>query len=331
MSESMRAVVQRGFGGTDQLEVTRRAVPTAGAGEVLVRVRAAAIDRGTLLMLEGRPLLARPAFGVRRPRHPVPGLDVSGIVVALGAGVSGVAIGDRVVGISRGALAEYAVVPVSKLAAAPRELDLVTAAALPVSGITAVQAMELAGIGPGDRVLVTGASGGVGHYVVQLAASAGAAVTAVCSAAKADMVRSLGAAAVVPYDERDALRSGTTWDVVVDVMGNAPLRRLCRATVPGGRIVLVGGDTGGRLTAGYGRQLRALVAGPLLGRRVRVLASRERAHTIAALVAAVDDGRVRPSVDRVFALDEIAAALDHLAAGRASGKVVVAVTPPTTR
>lgn len=320
----MRAVVQRAYGSLDGLDHETIPVPTPDAGDVLVRVSAAAVDHGTLMMLEGRPWLARPAFGLRCPRHVVPGLDVSGTVEAVGDGVTACAVGDRVVGISRGALAEYATVPVAKLAGAPDSIDLVDAAALPVSGITALQTVQRAAIHPGDAVLVLGASGGVGHYVVQLAVAGGATVTGVCSAAKADFVRSLGAADVIPHDDgTDLFASGRTWDVVIDVMGNTPLRRLRRVTPPAGRILLVGGDTGGRITAGYGRQLRSLVAGPFLRRRISVVASRERAADIAELVRRVDAGEVRPHVDRRIPLDAAEDALRHLAEGRVRGKVVV--------
>lgn len=321
---TMRAVVQRGFGGLDQLEQAAVAVPEPAAGEVLVRVRAAAVDRGTLLILEGRPLLARPAFGIRRPKHPVPGLDVSGTVESIGSGVTGFAVGDEVVGISRGAFAEYAVVPAAKLALAPTTIELRDAAALPVSGITALQAVTAAAISAGDSVLVIGASGGVGHYLVQLCVAAGARVTAVCSAAKSDFVRSLGADEVVPYDSGvDVLAGGRTWDVVFDVMGNPSLQRLRRATPRGGRIVLVGGDDGGRVTAGYGRQLRAVLVAPFLRRKVTVVASRERSADIADLVEHVQRGTVRPHVDLAVPLDDAASAFRHLAGGRVRGKVVI--------
>jgi NADPH:quinone reductase-like Zn-dependent oxidoreductase len=319
----MRAVLQRGFGGIDQLERADVAVPEPAAGEVLVRVRAAGIDKGTLLILEGRPLLARPAFGIRRPKHPVPGLDVSGTVEAIGPGVTGFATGDEVVGISRGAFADYAVVPADKLALAPTTIDLRDAAALPVSGITALQAVRAAGISSGDSVLILGASGGVGHYLVQLAVAAGARVTAVCGAAKADFVRDLGAVEVAPYDTDDVLATGRTWDVVFDVMGNPPLKRLRRATPRGGWIVLVGGDDGGRVTAGYGRQLRAVLVAPFTGRRLTVVASRERSADIAELVERVERGDVRPHVHHAVPLDQAASAFRLLSGGTVRGKVVI--------
>lgn len=322
----MPAVTARRYGWPATLEHERLAVPVPASGEVRVRVHGAAIDKGTLLMLEGRPWLARPMFGIRRPRHAVPGLDVAGTVDAVGAGVTGVVVGDRVVGIARGGLAEYAIVPVGKLAPAPTSIDLLHAAALPVSGITALQAVRAAQLRPGCTVVVSGASGGVGHYVVQLACAAGAEVTAVCSAAKAEFARSLGASHVHAYDRDGALAdAGRRWDVVIDVMGGTDVRGLVRVTAPGGTIVLVGGDSGGRLTAGYGRQLRALLVRPFVRRRIVVIASAERAGDIVELVGRVDDGAVVPHVDRVVPLAGAGDAIALLASGAVRGKVVVAV------
>ncbi|WP_300391275.1 NAD(P)-dependent alcohol dehydrogenase, partial [uncultured Nocardioides sp.] len=236
----MRAVVQQGFGGTEQLSVQELPDPTPGEGEVLVRVTAAAVDRGTWHLLTGLPYVARPYVGLRSPRFPVVGRDVSGTVAAVGAGVTGYAVGDRVLGTADGSCAELAVVPVIRLVPLPEGLDPVASAALPISGLTALQGLAKAhrgdGVRTGDRVLVIGASGGVGSYAVQLAASAGAEVTGVASAAKADLVRDLGATRVLDY-AAGPLDDGTRYDLVLVVGGSHRLRDLRRLLVREGTLV----------------------------------------------------------------------------------------------
>ncbi len=301
----MRAVVQRGFGGTEQLSVQQLPDPTPGEGEVLVRVTAAAVDRGTWHLLTGLPYVARPYVGLRSPRFPVVGRDVSGTVAAVGAGVTGYAVGDRVLGTADGSCAELAVVPVTRLVPLPEGLDPVASAALPISGLTALQGLAKAhrgdGVRTGDRVLVIGASGGVGSYAVQLAASAGAEVTGVASAAKADLVRDLGATRVLDY-AAGPLDDGTRYDLV---------------------LVVAGGENGGRWTAGAHRQLLAMLWSPFVGQRLTGLVSAERAEDLQVLVEHAAAGRVRPAVDRTFSLEETPKALDHLADGHVRGKALI--------
>jgi NADPH:quinone reductase-like Zn-dependent oxidoreductase len=300
----MRAVVQRGFGGTEQLSVQQLPDPTPGEGEVLVRVTAAAVDRGTWHLLTGLPYVARPYVGLRSPRFPVVGRDVSGTVAAVGAGVTGYAVGDRVLGTADGSCAELAVVPVTRLVPLPEGLDPVASAALPISGLTALQGLAKAhrgdGVRTGDRVLVIGASGGVGSYAVQLAASAGAEVTGVASAAKADLVRDLGATRVLDY-AAGPLDDGTRYDLVL----------------------VAGGENGGRWTAGAHRQLLAMLWSPFVGQRLTGLVSAERAEDLQVLVEHAAAGRVRPAVDRTFSLEETPKALDHLADGHVRGKALI--------
>ncbi|WP_084696497.1 NAD(P)-dependent alcohol dehydrogenase [Phycicoccus jejuensis] len=321
----MRAVAQDRFGGTDRLHLTDRPDPEPGRGEVLVRVAAAGLDRGTVHVMTGRPLLARLGLGLRRPRFPVPGRDLCGTVVALGPGVTGVEVGDRVVGTADGSCAELAVVPVPRLAAAPRTLTDEEAAALPVSGLTALQALRAAGVGPGQRVLVVGASGGVGTYAVQLAVAAGARVTGVCSRAKAELVRGLGAAHVVAYEEADVDAEGVRYDAVLDIGGHRSLRTLRAVLAPRGTLVVVGSEAPGRWLGGLERSVGAALLSPFVRQRLVMHVSRERAADLAELVGLVDAGAVRPVLDHVVPLDGVARALDHVAAGRARGKVVVRV------
>ena len=324
----MRAVVQRGFGGTEQLSVQELPDPTPGEGEVLVRVTAAAVDRGTWHLLTGLPYVARPYVGLRSPRFPVVGRDVSGTVAAVGAGVTGYAVGDRVLGTADGSCAELAVVPVTRLVPLPEGLDPVASAALPISGLTALQGLAKAhrgdGVRTGDRVLVIGASGGVGSYAVQLAAAAGADVTGVASAAKADLVRDLGATRVLDY-AAGPLDDGTRYDLVLVVGGSHRLRDLRRLLVREGTLVVAGGENGGRWTAGAHRQLLAMLWSPFVPQQLLGLMSRESGEDLAALVEHVAAGRLRPAVDRTFDLPQTPEALEELIAGRVRGKAVITV------
>lgn len=196
-----------------------------------------------------------------------------------------------------------------------------------MSGLTALQAVRKGEVQPGQRVLIIGASGGVGHYAVQIAVARGAEVTAVCRSAKADLMRSLGATHVLAHDrgELAAAPADLRWDVVIDIAGNASVRRLRRLATQRGTVVIVGGDTGGRWTAGYGRNLRAMAVSPFVGTRLFALVSRETAIDLVALRELVDEGRLRPHVDRTFALADAPDALRYLASGAAFGKVVVTV------
>ena len=325
---TMRAVVQRGFGGTEQLSVQELPDPTPGEGEVLVRVAAAAVDRGTAHLLTGLPYIARPYVGMRAPRFPVVGRDVSGTVAAIGPGVTGYAVGDRVLGTADGSCAELAVVPVTRMVHLPEGLDPVTSAALPISGLTALQGLAKAhrgdGVRPGDAVLLIGASGGVGSYAVQLAAAAGADVTGVASAAKADLVRDLGASRVLDY-AAGPLDDGTRYDLVLVAGGTHRLRDLRRLLVRDGTLVLAGGESENRLTAGAHRQLLAMLWSPFVPQQLLGLMSRESGEDLAALVEHVAAGRLRPAVDRTFDLPQTPEALEELIAGRVRGKAVITV------
>ncbi len=318
----MRAVTQHVYGGTETLAVAEVPAPTPGPGEVLVRVRAAGVDRGTWHLMTGEPLVMRLALGFRGPRQPVLGRDVAGVVEAVGSDVTTVAVGDEVMGTASGSFAELAVVPVRRLAAKPAEVSFEEAAVLPISGGTALQAVRDAGrVQPGQRVLVLGASGGVGSYAVQVAAALGGEVTGVASAAKAEFVRSLGATTVLDY-ARDDLAAHGPWDLVVDLAGQRPVRELRRLLTAKGTLVIAGGE-GGRWLGGVQRQLFASLLSPFVGQRLLGLLSREQASTYADLAALVGAGAIRPRLDRTFALDEAAKAIDHLSAGHVCGKVAI--------
>lgn len=324
----MRAVVQDRYGGPDVLTVKEVPTPKPASGEVLLRVDAAGIDRGTWHLLYGLPLLARLESGLRHPKRTVPGFDVSGVVVGVGGGVSAFALGDRVCGIARGSFAAYAPALARKLAPCPITVDSTHAGVLAISGLTALQAIrDHARAEAGHRVLVLGASGGVGTYAVQIAHAFGADVTAVCSAAKADIVRKLGADRVLDYESNDPLDRSVLYNAIIDIGGRRTLRDLRGALAPQGRAVLVGGEGGGRITGGYpSRMLGALVASLLRGRGGRRLigfVSKEDGTDIAELVRLVESGAIRPQVDRVVGLDDVADAIRDLDAGLIHGKIAV--------
>jgi NADPH:quinone reductase-like Zn-dependent oxidoreductase len=326
---TMQAIVQDGYGSVDRLVYARVARPEIADGEVLVRVHAAGLDRGTWHMMAGKPYLLRIlGFGFRRPKNRVPGLDVAGTVAALGPAVTRFAIGDRVFGMSRGSFAEYAAAREDKLARKPANLSFEQAAVVPISAGTALQGLtDIGRVKAGDKVLVLGASGGVGSYAVQLAKAFGAEVTGVCSTAKVDLVRSLGADHVLDYTRDDFANGSHRYDLVLDIAGNPPLRRLRRALTPTGTAVIVGGEEGGSWTGGFGRTLRAPLLSLFVRQRLAMLASKERASDLERLVPFLEAGTVRPSVDRTYPLEQVPDAMRHLESGEARGKVAITVEP----
>jgi NADPH:quinone reductase-like Zn-dependent oxidoreductase len=325
-TSTMRAVIQEAYGDADVLRPAERSLPrTLRDDEVLVRVHAAGLDRGTWHLMTGTPYAVRLVMGLRRPKQPVPGLDLSGTVAAVGTAVTRFAPGDEVYGIGTGTFAEYTVAREDKLAPKPASLTHEQAATVPVSAITALQSVsDIAGVKAGDRVLVTGASGGVGSYAVQLAAAAGAEVTGVCSAAKAELVRSLGAVDVLDYAHDDFAATGTRYDVIIDIAGNASLSRLRRALTPTGTAVLVGGEDAGRLL-GMNRQLRALVVSLFSRQRLTMRVPKESASDLERLSALIEAGQVTPSVGATYRLEDAPQAMRDLVAGRMRGKAAILI------
>jgi NADPH:quinone reductase-like Zn-dependent oxidoreductase len=326
MAEStMAAIVQDGYGSADVLHLQQIPRPQIGGREVLLRVHAAGLDRGQWHLMTGRPYLLRLVAGLRRPRNAVMGLDVAGTVVAAGPEVTRFSVGDEVFGFGRGTFAEYATAREDKLARKPATASLEQAAVVPVSAVTALLAVTDTGhVQSGQKVLITGASGGVGSYAVQLAAAFGAEVTAVCSTAKTGLVRSLGAARVIDYTKDDFADDAGRYDLIIDIAGNPALSRLRRALTPGGTAVITGGEDGGNLT-GMGRQLRALVLSPFLRQRLTMVAPRQRSGDLDRLAALIDAGTVTPSIDRTYALGQAPEAMRYLEAGKARGKVAITV------
>jgi NADPH:quinone reductase-like Zn-dependent oxidoreductase len=322
---TMRAVTQRRYGGSEVLQLSRVPLPTVGPNGVLVRVEAAGLDRGTEHLMTGKPYAVRLATGVRRPRNPVLGRDVAGTVVEIGSSVSRFAVGDAVYGVAPGSFAQLAVAREYKLARKPRNLTSAQAATVPVSGGTALQALEMAGqLTSGQSVLILGASGGVGTYAVQLAKAFGAEVTGACSPAKVDLVLSLGADHVIDYTRDDFADGRIRYDVVLDVGGSPSLGRLRTALKPRGTAVFVGSENAGSLT-GMGRQVRGALVSPFLRQRLSLLLARERAADYERLTTLIENGTVTPSIDRTFDLEDAPAAMRLLESGRVRGKVAITV------
>lgn len=323
--DTMRAIVQDRYGEVDALSMEQTERPQIAADEVLIRVHAAGMDRGTWHTMTGRPYLMRiMGFGFRGPKNRVPGLDVAGTVVEVGSSVTRFAVGDEVFGISRGSFAEYAAAREDKLAAKPQSLTFEQAAVVPVSGITALQALRDAGhLQAGQRVLIIGASGGVGSYAVQIAKALGAHVTGVASTSKLDLLRSLGADDVIDYTREDFAEGPARFDLIIDIAGNSPLTRLRRALTAHGTLVIVGGENGGSVTGGIGRQFRALAISPFLRQRLTMHATKERAGDLEPLTDLIESGRVTPSLERTYSLDQVPAAMRQLQAGTVRGKLAV--------
>lgn len=319
----MRAIVQRAYGDAGVLHRDRVDRPSIAEGELLVEVRAAGLDRGTWHLMTGVPYAARLAFGLRAPKQPVPGLDLAGVVVAVGASVTRFRPGDEVYGVGTGTFAELAVAPEEKLARKPSNLTFEQAAAVPVSGLTAQQGLvDVGRLEAGEQVLITGASGGVGTFAVQIAKAHGATVTGVCSTAKVDLVRSLGADVVVDYTREDVTAGPARFDLILDVGGSAPVTRLRRVLTRRGTLVIVGGEGGGRVL-GIGRQLRAVALSPFVRQRLRMLVAKDHHVPLERLTSMIEDGRVVPSVERTYPLAEAATAMRELEAGRVRGKLVI--------
>jgi NADPH:quinone reductase-like Zn-dependent oxidoreductase len=322
----MRAILQSGYGTADVLRLGSTARPVPAAGEVLVKVAAAGIDRGTWHLMTGRPYLMRlMGFGFWAPKNQVPGLDLAGTVVEVGPQVTHFAVGDLVFGIGQGTFAEYARAREDKLARVPQGLSLEQAAVLGVSGSTALQALDAAGVKAGERVLVLGASGGVGSYAVQIAKALGAEVTGVCSASKLELVRSLGAAHVIDYRTHDFADGTRQYDVVLDIAGNTPITRLRRCMTETGRLVFVGNEHGGDWTAGFERQLYAGLLSRFVNQRFLMLMAREHSSYCERLAELCAAGQVRPAIDRCITLSEVPSALRELEAGQVKGKLAVEV------
>jgi NADPH:quinone reductase-like Zn-dependent oxidoreductase len=323
----MKAAVHDRYGDADVIYMDNRPVPAIADDEVLIQVEAAGLDRGTWHLLTGQPYAVRLATGPRRPREAVLGRDVAGRVVATGSAVHGLSVGDPVFGVATGSFAEYAKAKERKLARRPDALSPVEAAVLGISGMTALQAVDAAQATANSKLLVIGASGGVGSYAVQIAHGRGAHVTGVSRGAKTDFVRSLGAEQVVAYDTAPAEDWGGPYDAIIDTGGDTALSRLRTMLAPRGTLVIVGGE-GGDAVTGMGRQLHARILSPFVGQGLTFIVNRERQADLERLADLVTDGIVKPAVETVYPLDQAADAVRHLVSGRAKGKIAIATNDP---
>lgn len=321
----MRAIIQRGYGTADVLSPGEVDRPRIEPDEVLMEVRAAGLDRGTWHLMAGLPYAVRLVSGLRAPKRPVPGLDVAGVVVAVGGSVTRFLPGDEVFGIARGSFAEFAAAREDKLARRPSALTFERAAAMSISGLTALRALcDVGHLRAGQHVLIIGASGGVGTHAVQIAKALGAQVTAVCSTAKLDLVRSIGADHVIDYTRDDFTDSGHRYDLILDIAGNSSLARLRRALAPRGTLVLTGGEDSGRWF-GVGRQLRASALSPFIRQRLTAVLNREHYSGLERLAELVDSGQLVPVVGRTYPLSDMPQAMRDLVAGKARGKLVITI------
>ncbi|MBN7794342.1 NAD(P)-dependent alcohol dehydrogenase [Microbacterium esteraromaticum] len=321
---TMTAWMQHRYGPASGIRRHERTTPEPRRGEVLLRIEATALNAGDVRIMLGDPLVVRPAFGLRGPRQPVRGMDVAGTVVALGDGVTDATVGDAVVAElpGGGGLAPFATAPVARCVPRPEAVPPQIAATLPIAGGTAWQALDLAGVTEGRRVLILGASGGVGTFAVQLAAIRGAEVHATSGEQHHPLLSGLGAARVLDRDTPvDELPHGE-YDAVIQIAGGQSLRALQRLTRPGGTVVLVGGD-GGRVLGPIPRMLRAALLSIGSRHRIRPLAAVAKPDILANLLDLVARGRLHPVIADEYAFEAAGEAMARIETGHAAGKLVV--------
>jgi NADPH:quinone reductase-like Zn-dependent oxidoreductase len=324
----MKAIVQERFGPPDVLQLVDTDLPEVGAGDVLVRVHAAALNPYDWHILRGDPLIARLTgeVGLTKPKARVAGVDAAGRVETVGADVRGLRRGDEVLGFCRGAFAEYARAEADKVVPKPVSLTFGQAAAVPMAGAAALRGIrDVGAVRAGHRVLVNGAAGGVGTYAVQIAAALGAEVTGVCSTRNAGLVRSIGAAHVVDYTAEDFTDGRARYDVILDNVGNRPLSRLRRALAPAGTLVLNGGGSPGHVFGPVAGILRAVVVNGLVRERLRLIPHEQKREQLLTLTGLIEAGKLTPVLDRTYPLAATAEGLRRVEQGHARGKVVITV------
>ena len=320
---TMKAIVQDTYGSPDVLELRDIDKPGVGDHNVLVRVHAAGVHIGDWLVMRGLPYIARMGYGLLKPKNSVPGFEVAGHVEAVGKNVKQFQPGDEVFGWCHGAFAEYVSVSEDALALKPANLPFEQAAAVPISAFAALQALRDKGqIQPGHKVLIIGASGGVGTFAVQIAKSYGAEVTGVCSTRNVDMVRSIGADHVIDYTREDFADGRRHYDVILDIAENRSLSHLRRALTPQGTLVIVGGS-GGPWLMGTGRTVRALVLSPFVLQRLRAFLSLPKKEDLLVLKELIEACKVTPVIDRTYPLSEVPEAIRYLEERHARGKVLI--------
>jgi NADPH:quinone reductase-like Zn-dependent oxidoreductase len=324
----MKALIQRTYGGPEILQIQDVERPQVGDGEVLVRVHAASIHVGDWILMTGKPYVMRMATGLRKPKNPIPGTDIAGTIEAIGTGVQRFAVGDEVFGWGAGAFAEYAVTSQDQLVRKPANLTFEQASAVGVSASTALQLLRDQDIRPGQKVLVNGASGGVGTFAVQIAKSLGAIVTGVTSTKNVDLVRSIGADHVIDYTREDFTTGTKRYDLILDNVGNHSLAQTRRALAPTGTLIANGG---GHEDGKLARTIRTTLASMFNKQQAKPSVKTQNPGDLAALQALVAAGTVMPVIDRTFALLEAPQAIAHVAGGHARGTVVLSIVSEAAR
>lgn len=321
----MKAIIRSRYGNPDVLQVATLDRPVPQKNDVLVRVKAAGLDYGQWHVMAGKPYALRLATGLAKPKQRVLGMDVSGVVEAVGAEVTRFKVGDAVFGAASQSFAEFACAREDQLCLKPARLSFEQAAASAISGVTALIGLrDVAKVKPGQSVCVIGAGGGVGSWAVQLAQHYGAHVTAVCSTSKVDFVRSLGAASVIDYTTLPLPNDGR-FDVILDLAGNRPLGVLRKALAPRGTLVLGGGEGGDRFFGGMARTLRAVLWSMFLRQRLTMLVGFVKPEPLRSLAEILGQPGVTPAVDRTFPLEQAADAMRALVSGQVHGKLVLHV------
>jgi NADPH:quinone reductase-like Zn-dependent oxidoreductase len=325
---TMKAIVQDKYGSADVLELRDVEKPQPGDDELLIRVHAAGLDPGVWHLMTGRPYLVRVmGYGLRKPKIRIRGVDAAGTVKAAGKNVIRLKQGDQVYGTCDGSFAEYACAKAERFAPKPANLTFEQAAAVPISGMTALNGLRDAGkLQPGQKVLIIGAAGGVGTYAVQLAKAFGAAVTGVCSTSKANLVRALGADEVIDYTREDFTDGTRQFDLILDTAGRRPLSQLRRALTPQGTLVIVGGEGGDRWLGGFQRQMFAPLSSLFTEQKLLSLISKERHKDLLTLRDLIEAGKLTPVIDRTYSLRDAPQAIRYLGQGHARGKVVLTVS-----
>lgn len=323
----MKAAIYRTYGQPEVIQLEDLPTPVPGDDEVLIRTRAVAMNPMDYHLMGGTMVL-RLMTGLRRPKPTRSGADLAGEVEAIGRSVTRFQVGDAVFGVARGAFAEYACAKESRLALKPANATFEQAAAVPVAGLTALQGLRNKGcIQPGQRILITGAAGGVGTFAVQLAKAFGADVTGVCSTRSVDLLRSLGADHVIDYSRDDFTRSATQYDLLLDCAGNRSLWACRRVMTLNGTFVGVGAQPGGRWLGPLPHVLNVFVSGRFVSQRVILFVASVNVSDLIVMTELIEAGKVTPVIDRSYTLSEVAAAVRHLRDGHARGKVVIAVQP----
>jgi NADPH:quinone reductase-like Zn-dependent oxidoreductase len=323
----MKAIVQDKYGSADVLELRDIEKPVAGDDDLLIQVHAAGVDPGVWHLMTGLPYLVRiMGVGFSAPKIRIRGRDVAGTVAAVGKNLTQFKPGDVVYGICAGSFAEYVCAKPALFAHKPANLSLEQAAAVPISGMTALNGLRDVGkIQPRQKVLIIGAAGGVGTYAVQLAKAFGAVVTGVCSTSKAEMVRDIGADEVIDYTREDFTDGARRFDLVLDTAGRRPLSQLRRALTAEGTIVIVGGEGGDRWLGGFQRQILAPLRALFTKQKLLGLMFKERQQDLLTLKELIEAGKLTPVLDRTYPLSEAAQAIRYLEQGHARGKVVLTV------